>query len=265
VTADFAGDADYEGTSTSQSFSITPEETTMTYTGPTTILAGASGATLTAKLVEDGSNDNDGDDGSPGPFPAESVTLSLGSQSCTGTTEPSGNVSCTIPSVSVPLGPEAVSAAFAGDAYYSASSASTTAIVFAFPSRGAFTLGDNTVAAATPGVTTVTWWADTWSTLNALSGGGTPPSFKGFAGTVSLPTTTPPLACGGDWTTRPGDSPPPTAAVPSYMGVLVPSEVTKSGSQIAGNTVSIIVVKVDPGYAPKPSAHGTGVIVATYC
>jgi hypothetical protein len=49
------------------------------------------------------------------------------------------------------------------------------------------------------------------------------------------------------------------------MGVLVPSEVTKSGSQIAGNTVSIIVVKVDPGYAPKPSAHGTGVIVATYC
>jgi hypothetical protein len=49
------------------------------------------------------------------------------------------------------------------------------------------------------------------------------------------------------------------------MGTLVTSKVSKSGSTIAGNTVKIVVVKTDPGYAPNPSAHGTGVIVATYC
>ena len=64
----------------------------MTYTGPTVILTGSS-ATLTAKLVENG--------GALGPVPAETVKLSLGSQNCTGTTNSTGNVSCTIP-VSVP-------------------------------------------------------------------------------------------------------------------------------------------------------------------
>jgi PKD repeat protein len=265
IAVSFAGDTDYVAGGTSQSFSLTPEETTMAYTGPTTILASASGATLTATLVEDGSGDNDSDGGSPAPVPAQSVTLSLGTQTCTGTTNPSGNVTCTIPSVTVPLGPEIVGAAFTGNAFYSASSATTTAIVFAFPSRGAFTLGDRTVAAATPGTTTVTWWGDTWSTLNRLSGGTAPPSDKGFADSVSLPTTTPPAACGGNWATTGGNSPPPTSGVPSYMGTLVTSKVKKAGQGIAGDTVSIVVVKVNPGYGPSPMNHGTGVIVATYC
>ena len=139
----------------------------MTYTGPIVILAGSGGATLTAKLVEDGANDNDGDGGSAAPNPAETVTLSIGSQSCTATTTATGSVTCTIPSVTVPLGPETVGAAFAGDAFYRPSSDSKTAIVFAFPSRGAFTLGNMT--AATAGSGTVTWWADTWSSLNALT------------------------------------------------------------------------------------------------
>lgn len=116
-----------------------------------------------------------------------------------------------------------------------------------------------------PNTTTVTWWGDTWSMLNSLSGGAAPPSDKGFAGTVSLPTTTPPAACGGSWATTGGNSPPPTSGVPSYMGTLVTNKVTKTGQSIAGNTVSIVVVKVNPGYAPSPMDHGTGVIVARYC
>lgn len=264
ATASFAGDAVHAASSGSASFTLNHEETTTSYTGPTVILANGSGATLTATMVEDGSNDNDGDGGSPAPSPTETVTLSVGSQSCQGTTDTSGNVSCTIPSLTVPLGPETVSAAFAGDAFYSASSDSKTAIVFAFPSRGAFTLGDLTVKAATP-TTTVTWWADTWSQLNRLSGGPAPSADKGFAGNVSLPTSTPPAACGGNWTTTGGNSPPPASGVPAYMGTLVTSKVTKSGSTIAGNTVQIVVVKTNPGYSPNPSNHGTGVIVATYC
>ena len=264
LVAAFAGDAYYKSSSKTQLFSIAPEETTMTYTGPTVILAGASGATLTAKMVEDGTNDNDGDGGSSAPNPAETVTLALGTQTCTGTTDSSGNVSCTISSVTVPLGPETVGATFAGDAYYAASNNSKTAIVFAFPSRGAFTLGNLTAAAATS-TTTVTWWADTWAALNRLSGGPAPSADKGFAGTVTLPTTTPAGTCGGNWSTTSGNSPPPTNGVPSYMGTLVTSKVTKTGSGIAGNTISIVVVKTNPGYQPNPMDHGTGVIVAKYC
>ncbi len=253
----------YDVSSTTATFTVTREETTMTYTGPTVILAGSGGATLTAKLVEDGANDSDGDGGSPGPIPAETATLSLGSQSCTATTDPSGNLSCTIPSVSVPLGPETVGASFAGDGYYLPSSASATATVFAFPSRGAFVLGDKT--AKTAGSSTVTWWSDSWWLLNNLSGGAAPASFKGFAGTITLPTTSPPASCGSAWTTTGGNSPPPTSGVPSYMGVVVASSVTKSGPTISGNSISIVVVKVNPGYAPDPSSAGTGTIVATFC
>jgi uncharacterized repeat protein (TIGR01451 family) len=264
LVASFAGDTYYLPSSRSDPFSVTPEETTMTYTGPTVILAGASGATLTATLIEEGANNHDGDGGSPGPIPAETVTLSLGSQSCTGVTDAVGNVSCTIPSVSVPLGPEPVGSSFAGDAYYQPASDSTTAIVFAFPSRGAFTLGDKTVAAAGP-ATTLTWWADTWWKLNSLTGGSASASFKGFVDTIRLPTTSPANICSGTWTTDPGNSPPPTAGVPSYMGVVVPGSVTKSGSTVTGNYGRIVVVKVNPGYAPNPANHGTGKIVATFC
>jgi hypothetical protein len=49
------------------------------------------------------------------------------------------------------------------------------------------------------------------------------------------------------------------------MGVLVSSSITKTGSAISGNTVHIVVVKTEPGYAPDPGHHGTGAIVATFC
>jgi hypothetical protein len=49
------------------------------------------------------------------------------------------------------------------------------------------------------------------------------------------------------------------------MGVVVATNVVKSGSVISGNTVHIVVVRTDPGYAPNPGSPGTGVIVATYC
>ena len=264
MVASFAGDIDYLSSSDTQSFSITPEETTMTYTGPTFILAGASGATLTATLVEDGPNDNDGDDTSPGPNPAESVTLSIGTQHCSGTTDSAGNVSCTIPSVTVPLGPETVGASFAGDAYYQAASDSTTAIVFAFPSRGAFALGDVTAAPPYPS-STVTWWGDAWWQRNVLTGGSAPPAFKGFLGTVTLPTMTPADICSSLWTTTGGNSPPPTSGVPSYMGVVVTSKVSKSGSTLSGTYTHIVVVRINPGYAPSPGSPGTGTILGRFC
>jgi Bacterial Ig-like domain (group 3) len=252
ITASFGPDTHYLSSSDTKPFTITKEQTTTTYTGPTVILEGASGVTLKGQLFEDGVT----------PISGRTLTLSLGAQNCTGTTDANGVASCTL-TFTGPLGSEPLVASFAGDAYYLPSSdTSKTAIVFSFPSRGAFVLGDD--SAAVP-ITTVAWWADDWSTENNLSGGFAPPAFKGFAATVALPTSTPPAACAGPWTSRPGNSSSPPASVPSYMGVLVSSSITKSGSTISGNTTNIVVMKTEPGYAPDPGHHGTGTIVASYC
>ena len=164
-----------------------------------------------------------------------------------------------------PLGPEPISAVFAGDAYYLPSSDTASAIVFAFPSRGAFSLGDTTVADAAPSAT-VTWWSHSWSMVNAMTGGNGPASYKGFAGSVQeLPTTSPAASCDGTFRTNTGNSTPPTGDVPTYMGVLVTDSASQSGSTISGHWSKIVVVRTDPGYGPNPGHEGMGTIVATFC
>ncbi len=257
VGATFSGDATYLPSTDSKSFTITREETTTTYIGPTVILQGASGVTLKAQLLEDGTT-------APVPF-GQTITLSLGGQSCTGTTDAGGVASCTL-TFNGALGPQPLKADFAGDAYYLPSSdTGKTAIVFAFPTRGAFVLGDTTVAAASP-FTTVNWWGERWGGMNSLTAGPSSPAFKGFAESVTtLPTTSPPVSCSGTWTTTSGSSAPPTDTVPSYMGVLVSGSVIKTGSTISGSFAKIVVVKTNPGYAPASGHEGTGTIVATFC
>jgi hypothetical protein len=268
IVSSFAGDAFYEASGDADAFVITHEESTTTYTGPTVILAGTGAtATLTATFVEDGANDDDGDGGPFPAFPAgQTITFTLGSQSCADMTDAAGVAQCTVTvPPSLGLGPKTVTTVFAGDAYYLPSSDTDNVIVFAFPSRGAFVLGDTTVAGAGP-TTLVTWWSDEWSSLNALTGGAAPPSFKGFAGTVTtLPTTSPANVCGTSLRTLPGNSPPPVSGVPSYMGVLVAGSVTKSGNTINGVWGRIVVVRTGPGYSPSPGHAGTGQVVATFC
>jgi hypothetical protein len=257
ITASFPGNTDYQSSTDTESFVITKEETTLTYIGPTVILQGASGVTLKAKLLEDGTT-------APMPVGA-TITLGLGTQTCTGSTDASGIASCSLTFTGA-LGPEPLSATFAGNAYYLPSSAaSRTATVFAFPSQGAFVLGDITVSLAGP-ATPLTWWADTWSSQNSLSGGAAPSPFKGYASTVtSLPSATPVAVCGGRWMSSGGNSPAPPIGVPSYMGVPVTNTVAKAGNSVTGNFAEIVVVKVNPGYGPQPDTPGTGKIVAVYC
>ena len=151
-----------------KSFIITREETTTSHTGPLVILQGHN-VTLTGRLLEDGVT----------PIQGRTLTLRLGSQSCTGVTTATGDASCTL-SVAVVLGPQALSAEFAGDDFYLPSSdTSKQAIVFAFPTRGAFVLGNQTVAAATPS-TSLTWWSSTWTDSNSLSGGAVSSSVATF-------------------------------------------------------------------------------------
>jgi hypothetical protein len=268
VSASFAGDGNYLGSSDSKPFAVNKEETTATYTGPTVVLAGSGGATFSAQLVEDGANDTDGDSGvAAAPSPSgQTITFTVGGQTCSSTTNAAGLASCTIPSVSsATLGSKTVSTSSAADNYYLGSSDSDPIIVFSFPSSGAFVLGNRTVSAAAP-TTTLNWWNDSWSPLNSLSGGVAPLSFKGFAGTMkSLPTTSPATSCGTTFTTGPGNSPPPTTGVPSYMGVLVANSVTKTGTNINGTWNKIVVVQTNPGYSSSPGHPGTGRIVAVFC
>ena len=280
VVASFSDATDpvYATTSVSTGFTVTLEQTTTAYTGPTVILQGASGVTLSGRLLEDGAT----------PIAGRVLTLGIGTQTCTTSpTDVSGDASCVL-TVTGALGPEALSASFAGDGYYLASTdTSQSAVVFAFPKHGAFTIGSVTAATATP-TTTVTWWSSRWDDRNQLSSGHVPESFKGFAEHVTLPTSTPPGVCTSTWTTFPGEHAEPPDTVPAYMGVIVTGTVTKSKWLISGDTEHIVVVKTNPGYGNDhhwqvvagrtvrgSASHrfggdgrghdGTGQIVATYC
>jgi hypothetical protein len=248
VTASFAGSGLYQASSVDTPFSITKEETTLSYTGPTVIPNGMP-VTLTGVLLEDGAI----------PIASRTVSFTLGTggsaQACAGSTDASGNVSCTIPVVNQPLGANTLGGSFVGDAYYLASSVSASVVSFAFPARGDFVVGDETATG------TVEFWGDDWAMANQLSGGAAPNSFKGFAANTSAPP-----ACGTSWTSNPGNSSdPPNPPLPSYMGVIVSSAVDKSGPTISGSVFKIVVVATNPGYDANPHHHGTGTVVATYC
>lgn len=127
--------------------------------------------------------------------------------------------------------------------------------------NGVFVVGDITANAAGP-TDTVTWWSHSWWLENALTGGAAPPAFKGYA--VEFSTVTAP-ACGGTWTTGPGNSPHPPDSVDGTIPVIIASTITKSGNTISGNIVGLGTVTTNPGYGPNPGHPGTGTIVATPC
>lgn len=244
LTASFTGDGFYQGSSTATSFTVTKEETTLKFAvSSPTVIANGHPTTFSAVLKEDGVT----------PIFGRSVTITLGAQSCIGTTDGTGTASCTIV-VSQPLGPGSIAANFSGDPFYLPSSDSEAVIVFAFLDHGSMIVGNLDAGTGTA----VEFWGAQWANVNALSGGAAPNAFKGFAD-VS------PQSCGGGWTASPGNSSGPPATVPSYMGVIASSVVTQSGDFIAGDVPMIIVVKTDPGYGPSPGHAGTGTVVAVFC
>jgi len=245
----FGGDAQHLGTTATGQYTVTKEETTTQYTGPT-VIADGSTVTLTGVLEEDG----------VAPISGRTLTFTLGNgpgaQSGTGITDAAGTAHCQIV-VNQPLGAGIVSVSFAGDAFYKPSSDSQATLIFAFSSGGSFVIGD-----AGPGTAvgaTVSFWGAQWDKQNTLTGGPAPAAFKGFEDSAATPV------CHTEWTTSPGNSSGPPPSVPSFMGVIVSSSVTKSGVAIAGNVVGVVVVETNPGYAPNPGHAGTGTIVGVFC
>ena len=96
LTASFPGDTTTStpqgSDSSSSTFTVNPDTSTLTYTGPTASVNGQP-VTLTANLTTDTPSADT-------PLPTKVVTISVGSgssaQSCSATSDDSGNVSCTI-------------------------------------------------------------------------------------------------------------------------------------------------------------------------
>jgi M6 family metalloprotease-like protein len=122
--AAFGGDATYQPSSDTVSFVITKEQTTVTYTGDTGLIANGRSARLSGVLKEDGIV----------PIAGRMLTLTLGSgasaQSCTATTDATGTAQCTIDPVVQPLGPGTATASFASDAYYLPSAGSGATVIY---------------------------------------------------------------------------------------------------------------------------------------
>ena len=249
ATASFAGDTNYQPSNTTTPFTVTREQTALTYNGDTVIL---NGDTLHASAVL---TENDT---TPYPVLAGRVvvfTLGTGTsaQTCTALTDVNGFATCNISPVAQPLGPTVITANFAQDPYYLASSTTQAAIIYAFPTKGAFAISTSRSANGSQ----VTFFGAQWTSANPLSSGA-PHAFKGF---ITAPGSPP--ACGGSFSASPGNSGAPPANVPSYMGTIATSSITKSGSTITGDRTQIVVVRTD-GYGSLGQG-GTGTVVAIVC
>ena len=245
VTATFPGDATYATSAGTATFTVVAahaKPTTVKILPVAPVLKGAAvplvGVLFSGIL----------------PVGGKTLTLSLGSKSCTAVTNILGIATCSVTASDQP-GQVQLKAAFAGDATYQASFATGTAIIYTFaPGGGSFVVGDRSDTGS------VTFWGAQWSKSNSLSSGSASSSFKGFALNPSAPV------CGAAWSTDPGNSsPPPAGPLPAYMAVIVTSSTSKSGSKISGTIVAIVLVKTDPGYQANPGHAGTGTVVATLC
>lgn len=143
------------------------------------------------------------------------------------------------------LGPHTVTTTIADSSYFV--TATNTSWVYAPTDAGTFVIGDGNAAVGT----NVTYSGPQWSAANAVSGGSTPNSFKGF-----VPGRSP--ICVGTWTAPPGDSAAAPATLPAYTAMLVSTSVTKRGDDIAGNSVHVALVRTD-------GTPGTGTIVFMIC
>jgi PKD repeat protein len=167
------------------------------------------------------------------------VTLAVGSSTCNGTTDTHGLATCRLPDP--PLGPQTVTASFAGDTLYDAASTSGPTLFYRLPVGGAFAVGDQSA------VGEVTFWSPSWWLVNTLSGGPAPASFKGFV-----------HAFANWWVAAPGFGRVP-ASVPEWMGVVVTSAVTKDAAEITGDKTGLVIVHVD---TYDPALVGRGSVVA---
>jgi len=265
LTVSYAGDATQStpvgSASTSNTFVVSPDTTTLTYTGATTALNGQS-VTLSGVL----STDNPA---AGTPLTGKVVTFTLGSgssaQTCSGITDATGAASCTITSVDQSVSPVTATASFAGDVYDSPASASSSVTVstpttltvipgtatYSVPNTVSAVLTSTSGNAPLPGEpVTFTLGGTQTCTATTDSNGAASCSI-----TSNQPAATYPLTAtfGGDTTT-----PSPLVATTGSANVVVAPEATTltyTGATTAVNTTSMIlsgVLTTGTASAPVP-------------
>lgn len=239
LTASFAGDATHNPTSASSTFTVTHEETTLAYTGPTKTADGQP-ITLSGVLKEDGTT----------PIAGRTVTFTLGSgptsQSCSGTTNAAGSASCTIASVNQPgsLTSIPVTAVFAGDAFYQPASASAT-LKLLFMTGRAYGLKSSGLVSISP-------VPDTGSVATAAATTVAPPCVLTIGGLITAHT----LCANVTTTVNPGASTATASVQDATIGVLglpvikVGLIQSTSHTTCAGSTGDAIVTSISVGGIP---------------
>ena len=107
---------------------------------------------------------------------------------------------------------------------------------------------------------TVNFWGAQWWKNNAMSGAVSlgVAAFKGYLDVSGN-------ACGGSWSSRPGDSSNPPDAIASDIAIAVTSTVIKDGAVISGDIQQILIVHQDGGYAGNPGHPGNGEVTRIVC
>jgi len=227
ASASYAGDANHSSSNVSNSYSILKASSTTTVICPASVPASGSAlAPCTANATGVG---------------GLSVALQVGYAN------------------NVNAGTATATASYAGDSNHLASAGSATFVITGSVTGPTFyfVIGDKNAEVGNH----VTFWGAKWAKSNSLSDGPAPSSFKGFASVTSAQ----PATCGGTWTSEPGASSGPPAAIPEFITVIVSSSITVKGSVISGNSPKLVIVKTNPGYGPDPSQAGTGTVVSIVC
>jgi len=117
----------------------------------------------------------------------------------------------------------------------------------------------------------VNFWGHSWADQVTDGQFGANPSFKGFAEEIEAAkfSSCQPIATLADltpgcWQTKPGNSFPPAAPLPTTIEVIVSTAIVKSGPTIFGNIACTATLLVDasPAYGPDPGHPGFGTIQA---
>jgi hypothetical protein len=228
ITASFLGNNNYEASSTSATLSVGVSDTSLVYTGPS-LSANGVPLRVSAQFTDTSAGT---------PISGRPISFVLGAQGCSGVTNASGEASCTIASVSQPLGPASITTSFAGDGFYLAKSTTSSVLVFEYATGGSFVIGSSQAIVHSD----VTFWGARWTRVNMP---GAPPPFKGFAPQQTRP------ACGAGFQFALGSVNPP-ATVPAYMAVIASTSITQSGSTVVGDSPKIVIVRTAAGYTPDP-------------
>lgn len=239
LTASFPGTPTDLPSSASATFTVTREETTLTYTGPTKAANGQP-LTLSGVLTEDGATAISG----------RSVTFTLGTgasaQACTATTNTAGSASCTIASVSQPAATTsvAVTAVFPGDGFYLPASAAAT-VKFQFLTGRAYGLTSSGLVGISP-------TPDTGAIQTANAGTFAPPCTVTISGLISADTLCAKLVT----TLNPGTSTATSSVQDATIGVLglpvikVGAVQANSTTRCTGSSGSASIASISVGGIP---------------